>query len=104
VSTVPNSNQVTQVTPLGRIKLVNPPEAELVRGDDGLFRLRSGAQADTDPKVKLHGGALEASNVNVVESMVSMISIARQFDMQMKLLQNADANDRQATQLISATR
>ena len=41
--------------------------------------------------MKLQGGALEGSNVNVVEAMVGMISLARQFDMQMKILQNADA-------------
>jgi flagellar basal-body rod protein FlgF len=101
VSTVPTSNQATQVTPIGRIKLVNPPEAELVRGDDGLFRMRGNAQAEVDPKVKLQGGALEGSNVNAVEAMVSMIAISRQFDMQMKILQNADGNDRTATQLLS---
>jgi flagellar basal-body rod protein FlgF len=105
VSTVPTGNtQATQVTAIGRIKLVNPPEAQLVRGDDGLFRLRDGGQAEVDTKVKLQGGSLESSNVNVVESMVSMISIARQFDMQMKILQNADSNDRQASQLLSTAR
>jgi flagellar basal-body rod protein FlgF len=30
-----------------------------------------------------------------------MISLARQFDMQMKLLQNAESNDNKATQLLS---
>jgi flagellar basal-body rod protein FlgF len=100
VSTVPNAG-AAQVTPIGRIKLVNPPEAQMVRGDDGLFRMRGDGQAEVDAKVKLHGGALEGSNVNVVEAMVSMISISRQFDMQMKILQNADGNDRQASQLLS---
>jgi flagellar basal-body rod protein FlgF len=104
VSTVPNGNQAVQVTPVGRIKLVNPPEAELVRGDDGLFRMRAGAPAEADAKVKLQGGALEGSNVNVVEAMVSMISISRQFDMQMKILQNAEGNERQASQLLSMNR
>lgn len=101
VSTVPAGNQATQVTPIGRIKLVNPPEAQLIRGDDGLFRMRGNGQAEVDPKVKLQGGALEGSNVNAVEAMVSMIAISRQFDMQMKILQNADGNDRTATQLLS---
>jgi flagellar basal-body rod protein FlgF len=104
VSTVPNGNQAAQVTPIGRIKLVNPPEAELVRGDDGLFRVRNGAPAEVDTKVKLQGGALEGSNVNVVEAMVSMISISRQFDMHMKVLQNAEGNERQASQLLSMNR
>ena len=102
VSAVPNATeQRAQVAPLGRIKLVNPPENELVRGDDGFFRMKDGVPAEADQKVKLHGGALESSNVNVVEAMVSMISISRQFDMQMKILQNADGNDRQASQLLS---
>jgi len=104
VSTVPNGNQAAQVTPVGRIKLVNPPETELVRGDDGLFRVRNGAPAEVDPKVKLQGGALEGSNVNVVEAMVNMISISRQFDMHMKILQNAEGNERQASQLLSMNR
>ena len=38
---------------------------------------------------------------NVVDSMVSMIALARQYDMQMKALQNAEANARQAAQLLS---
>lgn len=102
VSVVPTAtNQKTQVAPLGRIKLVNPPEADLVRGDDGFFRMKNNVPAEVDGKVKLHGGALESSNVNVVEAMVNMISISRQFDMQMKILQNADGNDRQAAQLLS---
>jgi flagellar basal-body rod protein FlgF len=103
VSTVPNTG-AQQVQNLGRIKLVNPPEQSLYRGDDGIFRVRAGTQVDSDPKVKVQGGALEGSNVNVVEQMVGMISLARQFDMQMKILQNADGNDRQASQLLSISR
>jgi flagellar basal-body rod protein FlgF len=107
VSAVPNGasgTQTTQVQNIGRIKLVNPPEASLVRGDDGVFRVRAGQAVDVDPKVKIQGGALEGSNVNAVEAMVNMISLARQFDVHMKILQNADANDRQATELLSMSR
>jgi flagellar basal-body rod protein FlgF len=103
VSTVANGRP-TQMTPIGRIKLVNPPENELVRGDDGLFRLRSGAPAQAEASVKLQGGAVEGSNVNVVDAMVSMIALSRQFDMQMKLLQNADSNEQRAAQLLSVNR
>jgi flagellar basal-body rod protein FlgF len=104
VSTVPSGGRPTQMTPVGRIKLVNPPSGELARGDDGLFRLKSGAPAEPDASVRLHGGAVEGSNVNVVDAMVSMIALSRQFDMQLKLLQNADANDKQAAQLLSMNR
>ena len=90
-------------TPLGRIKLVNPPEAEIVRGDDGLFRLRNGEAADPDADVKLAGGALEGSNVNVVDAMVDMIALARQFEIQMNLMKNAENNAAKAGQLLSLT-
>lgn len=88
------------VNEIGRLKLVNPPEAELQRRDDGLFALADGAAAPVDEAVKVAGGYLEGSNVNVVEQMVMMISLARQFEMQTKMLQNAEANDRAATQIL----
>jgi flagellar basal-body rod protein FlgF len=47
------------------------------------------------------GGYLEGSNVNPVEQMVTMISLARQFEMQMKALSSADTNDRAATQVLT---
>jgi flagellar basal-body rod protein FlgF len=101
ISLVPDGSDATGLTSIGRLKLVNPPETDLVRGDDGLFRLKDGSAADADPDVSLISGALESSNVNVVDEMVNMISLARQFDMQMKLLQNAESNDNKATQLLS---
>jgi flagellar basal-body rod protein FlgF len=91
-------------TAVGRLKLVDPPEAALVRGADGLFRLRDGGTAAADPRVKVTGGALEGSNVNVVDAMISMVALARQFEMQMKLLQNAENNSRQAGELLAVNR
>ena len=101
ISLVPDGSAATGLTSVGRLKLVNPPQADLVRGDDGLFRLKDGGAAEADPNVALVSGALESSNVNVVDEMVNMISLARQFDMQMKLLQNAETNDGKAAQLLS---
>lgn len=104
ISTVPTGNKPNAVATLGRIKLVNPPEAELERGGDGLFRLRGGGAAEADPKVSLAPGALEGSNVNVVEEMVNMIELAREFEMQMKLLGNAEENSRRAGELLVLNR
>lgn len=101
ISTVSNNYEPGAVNILGRLKLVNPPEAMLVRGKDGLFELKSGQPAEIDAEVQLVGGALEGSNVNVVEAMVNMISLARQFDFQMKLLEKAENNANKASQLLS---
>jgi flagellar basal-body rod protein FlgF len=101
ISLVPDGSAATGLTTIGRLKLVNPPQAELTRGDDGLFRMKDGSTADADPKVAVVSGSLESSNVNVVDGMVNMISLARQFEMQMKLLQHAENNDSKAAQLLS---
>lgn len=100
VSAIPETGAQT-VAALGRIKLVNPPEADLVRGEDGLFYMRDNQPAPADETVKIASGYLEGSNVNPVEQMVSMISLGRQFEMQMKMLTNANDNDRAATQIIT---
>ena len=50
---------------------------------------------------RLQVGALEGSNVNPIENMVAMISAARQFETQMKLLQTAEADEKAASQLLS---
>lgn len=86
---------------VGQIKLVNPPEDNLKRGDDGLFRTKNGTIVPRDPAVSAIGGALEESNVNMVESMVKMISLGRQFEMNMKLLKDVDDNANKASQIMN---
>lgn len=86
---------------LGRIKLVNPPDSALERKVDGLFEMRDGSTPTPDANVRVVGGAVENSNVNVIEQMVNMIDLARQFETQMKLLQNAENNASKAAQLLS---
>jgi flagellar basal-body rod protein FlgF len=84
-----------------QLKLVNPDPATLTRGDDGLFRTATGDPADADPSVVVAGGALEGSNVNPVSAMVSMITNARQFQMQTKLMESADQNEQSANKLLN---
>jgi len=101
ISTVPSGNTPGPSTVLGRLKMVNPPQESLVRGDDGLFVTKDGEPAEEDINVTLIGGALEGSNVNVVDSMVNMISLARQFEMHMNMLKNAENNAAKADQFLA---
>ncbi|MEI7455524.1 MAG: flagellar basal-body rod protein FlgF [Nitrosomonadales bacterium] len=101
ISTVPEGNQATSVVVVGRIKLVNPDVAKLERGGDGMFRMKDGTTAPADAKTEIAPGNLEGSNVNTVEMMVNMISLARKFDMQMKMLQTADNDAKQASSIMS---
>ena len=88
-------------TSIGKLKLVTP-EGPLTRGTDGLFR---GADGDlsADATAQVQDGALEGSNVSAVETMVAMISAARQFEAQMKSLSTAEGNDKAAAQLLAVS-
>jgi flagellar basal-body rod protein FlgF len=103
ISTIPSGSKPNAVQVIGRLKLVNPDEQNITRGGDGLFVTKDGSTLDPDASVSVAGGMLEGSNVNVVESMVTMINLARSFEMQMKLLTNAESNATKASQLLSLT-
>jgi len=93
---------------LGRLKLVDPGDVALARGDDGLFRLPDGANGQpaqplpATPGLRIVSGALESSNVSAAETMVGMINNARRFEMQMKVVQQADQNAQRANSILSA--
>lgn len=93
----------TTVSTATRIKLVNPDPASLERASDGLMHVKDGGSADADDSVQVAAGALEASNVNPSESLVRMIELSRQFEMQMQSIKNVDQNAQSATRLLQAT-
>lgn len=91
-----------QPATVGRLKMVTPTADEPIkRGADGLFRATAGDALPNNATARLMPGALEGSNVNAVENMVGMIQTARQFEVQMRLLQTAESNDRSAGQLLN---
>jgi len=87
---------------VGRIKLVNPETRTLQRGTDGLFRTRNGVNQDADANVIVQSGMLESSNVNPVNEMTEMISLQRQFEMQLKLMKTAEEIDSASASLLRA--
>lgn len=102
ISAIPAATPTAAANVVGRFKLVNPEEASMVRAEDGLFNTKEG-EAEADATVTVVQGSLEGSNVNVIEAMVNMISLARQFDSQMKLMQTAENNANKASQLFNLT-
>jgi flagellar basal-body rod protein FlgF len=100
ISVIPLGQGAETTAMIGRIKLVNPPDAEMVRGEDGLFRSATGAELPADANVKLVTGSLETSNVNTADAMVNMIELARRFDLQVKAMRTAEENAATAAQLL----
>ncbi|HEY1611599.1 MAG TPA: flagellar basal-body rod protein FlgF [Paraburkholderia sp.] len=100
VSAIAPGSPPDAIAVIDQIKFVNPPAGSLTRGDDGLFRTADGNPADADQTVRVATESIEGSNVNPVAAMVDMITNARQFQMQTKLLQDADQNDQSANALL----
>lgn len=91
------------VAAIDEVKRVNPEVGSVEKGEDGLFRLREaepGAVADNDPNVVVLSGHLEHSNVNVVHSLTNIISLHRQYEMQVKLMSTVDENAAATTRIL----
>lgn len=106
ISAIPQGEGPEALVDVGRIKLVTPDEQGLTRGDDGLFRAPLNDEGvpgvlAADDEARMVSGALEGSNVSAVDAMVSMIDVARRYDMQMKVLSTADENAQRANSILS---
>jgi flagellar basal-body rod protein FlgF len=90
VSIVPLGQGSESLSTVDRIRLVDAAPNQLQKGEDGLMRMRNGGSAPTSSDIRISSGNLEASNVNSVDAMVNMISLARQFEMQVKAMSTAE--------------
>jgi flagellar basal-body rod protein FlgF len=100
VSVVPQGSAPFAVTQVDRIKLVNPPTGTLQKGDDGLFRLKTGGKAKADDSVSVTSGMLESSNVNAAQSLISMIELQRLYEFQIKSINSADTDEQSAERMM----
>ncbi|MBF8779273.1 flagellar basal body rod protein FlgF [Pseudomonas fulva] len=76
-----------------RIKLVNPDIASLTKGADGMLHTKDGQPVQADAGVRVVSGFLEASNVNAVEEMTSVLALSRQFELHVKMMNTAKEGD-----------
>ncbi len=83
-----------------RLKLVNPDLKNIEKGADGLFRQRDGLTAEVSANVRVAGGMLEGSNVNAMSEFTQILTLARQYEMQVKLMKTADENAAASAQLL----
>jgi flagellar basal-body rod protein FlgF len=103
ISTVPMGESPNTIAAVGQIKLVNPDPTQLTEGTDGLMHLADGSQADADPSVTLAPGALEASNVNPSSELVKMISLSRQYEMQVRSIKTAEDDSDDSMKLLQTS-
>jgi flagellar basal-body rod protein FlgF len=88
-------DQPAVVVDVGRIKLVSPDLSQMEKGLDGLFHMRGQKPGDNQPQdetVEVVRGNLEHSNVNSVLALTQMLSLQRQYEMQVKMMATVDEN------------
>ncbi len=89
-----------QLAVVDRVKLVSPQFDQMKKGDDGLFRLKGGGEAEADAAQRLVPGALMSSNVNVVNEMVDMIELSRRFELQVKMMKTVEESADAASSIV----
>lgn len=100
ISIVPIGQTADTQVVVDRIKLVRGNEKNLIKNQDGLLRSKDGNTLEADASLKVMSGALHTSNVNIVDSLVNMISLARQYETQVKLMKTADEMDSRTDRLL----
>ena len=102
VAIVPQGEAGGQAQNVARIGIVQADPKAIARGEDGLFRLPPQQQATPATGDVLMSGVLENSNVNATEQLVAMISLSRQFEMNLKVIRSGDENARASATLLRA--
>ncbi len=100
ISIVPLNSTNNMPAVIGRIKLVNPDVNNLAKGEDGLIRVKGQKGTDPDSTVQVTSGFLEASNVNAVDAITRMITLAREYEIQLKMMLTAQENDKEGLTVI----
>jgi flagellar basal-body rod protein FlgF len=93
----------TTMQVIDKLRLVKAEASELTKNTQGLLVARDGNPLATDPSVVLRPGHLEGSNVSAVEEMVSVMSLNRTFEIQMKLFSATDSMTQAGNRLISGS-
>ena len=86
-----------------RLRFVNPDIANLEKSEDGLLRLRDGGDAPVAEDVQVIAGFLEGSNVNAIHEFTSILSLSRQYETQVKLMQTAKENSESSARLLQVS-
>jgi flagellar basal-body rod protein FlgF len=100
ISIRPLGQGAGELAEIDRIKMVAPSLEGMRKGQDGLLRQQDGQSLEADAEVQLATGALESSNVNIVDSMVDMIDFSRRFEMQVKMMKTAEQTDESSASIM----
>lgn len=87
---IADGDQLRQFIPLDRMQIVQAEPDQVVIRQDGLYDPAEGSAFTPAIVPKVNSGSLEGSNANVFSALIDMISMSRRYEMQVKVLKQAD--------------
>jgi flagellar basal-body rod protein FlgF len=90
-------------TPSGQIALADPAGTQMVPAGASLYRTANGEVLPLATNSQVHQGFLEGSAGSEMGTMVSMLSMMRNYDASMKAVHSIDTNQNQAIQAFTLT-
>jgi flagellar basal-body rod protein FlgF len=97
----PIGENAVEIALVDQLKLVQPENGQLFKGRDGFMHTDNDVPLAPNPNVQLRAGYLEASNVNAVSELTAMITLQRQFEMQVKMMKTAEEMSSAASEILS---
>lgn len=101
---VPQGGDAANPQEVDRLRLATPTGSDIVKGLDGLFRVRGGGILPDDPEARLDTRSIEGSNVAATTALVEMIEASRSWDTQLKLISDARDMDSATANLMQLPR
>jgi len=100
ISIVPEGGTAAEMATIGQIKLVNPDTQLIEKGTDGLIRAKTGVPFEQNLTAQLKSGFLESSNVSAVEELTKIMSLSRQFEMNIKVMDTVRNNGNASARIL----
>jgi flagellar basal-body rod protein FlgF len=101
ISVVPKGSPPDALVQVDQIKLVTLEVDELEKKEDGLLYAKN--QEDDvfpDANVRITSGFLEASNVNAMTELMRILTLSRQYEMSVKMMQTVQQNSEASARLL----
>ncbi len=86
-----------------RIRVVTADPQNLAKGSDGLIRSRDGEALEPAEDVQLAPGFLESSNVNAINEFTEVLSLSRQYELQVKMMKTVEQNSEASARLLQTS-
>lgn len=101
---VPQGGDPENPQEVDRLRLATPAGSEIVKGLDGLFRVKGGGILPDDPEARLLTRSIEGSNVTATSALVEMIEASRSWDTQLKMISDVRDMDSATANLMQLPR